>query len=150
MPRYRTRRGVVIDTSEQAAEFLGAEPFDGDTPETPQEQVEPAGTISPPQPEGGPAEPVQEPAPVAPPQPPDNTAPETVEMTAQVPPPDASPEGDAGETSSLSDDDYSQWTVAELRAEMRKRNEGRDEATRLHLSQDKRDLIDDLRADDQQ
>jgi hypothetical protein len=140
MPRYRTRTGVVIDTSPEAAGFLGAEQIGGgDPPQAEPTAVTEAEPVAPASPDGGPAEPVQEPPAGTDAAEPVQPAPETAEMTAAAPPP--SPE-------SLDADDYEQWTTVELREEMRRRNRDREEADRLHTSQDKADLIADLRADD--
>jgi hypothetical protein len=164
-PRYRTRTGVVIDTTPEAAQFLGAEEIGGgDAPQAEPTAVTQADRIAPAVPEGGPTPPVQEPAegtdaaePVQEPPAPAEDAqqpmtatgdnPETVEMPAAAPAP--APEPTDPQPQPLSGDDYEQWTTVELRAEMRKRNENRAEGDRLRTSQDKPELIADLRADDE-
>jgi outer membrane biosynthesis protein TonB len=43
---------------------------------------------------------------------------------------------------------YSGWTINTIKAEIRRRNEGRDDADRLPLTGDKAELVEVLRADD--
>lgn len=61
-----------------------------------------------------------------------------------APPPPADPDGND------EDNDYDEMSVAELRDEIDRRNEGRDEDDRIHVTGTKADLIDRLIEDDEQ
>jgi len=132
MPRYRTPDGVVVQTSAEVAQFLRADPIGGedtgDAARSTQEATE--------------AEPQ-----VATESTPDaqasiREATDTQVMTAAAPQPQAS--------TSLSDGDYEEWTVAELKDEVRRRNSTFGDGERLPIDRNKAELVQILRDDDEQ